>query len=114
MRKTRFFCYNQNNSGGAFSFDEEEGITVNVYVEAEDSDDANDRAEEIGLYFYGCDVGLDCECCGDRWMPAYGEGHTLEEVRNKHPRTKWEKEGMEACIHFIDGSKEWGDYGELY
>lgn len=62
------FC--QNNSGGVFDHDPEEGIGYSVYVEARDPTDANRRAEDIGLYFEGCDTGRDCRCCGNRWSRA--------------------------------------------
>lgn len=59
-----FFEFRQNNSGGVFDYNEEEGISVSVIIEADDVDQANYRAERIGLYFDGYQ---DCECCGDRW-----------------------------------------------
>lgn len=63
-----FYTYEQNNSGGYFDYDEEKGISVYVIVEADNAKDANQRAENIGLYFYG---GADCQCCGSRWSDAW-------------------------------------------
>lgn len=65
--KTRFFTFSQNNSGGSFDTDKERGITHFVIIEATDADDANRRAERIGLYFDG---EGDCPCCGNRWYDA--------------------------------------------
>jgi hypothetical protein len=62
-----FFTYNQNNSGGDFDIDERAGIAHYVLIEADSASEADERAEEIGLYFNGVDEGRDCECCGDRW-----------------------------------------------
>lgn len=69
-----FYEFNQNNSGGGFDFDEKAGITHYVIVEADSADDANDRAERIGLYFEGCESGMDCPCCGDRWSRVWTWG----------------------------------------
>lgn len=65
-----FFTFSQNNSGGAFYEDHPTGVSKIVIIEAESADEANKRAEDIGLYFYGCDDGRDCSCCGDRWYPT--------------------------------------------
>ena len=62
-----FYTYNQNNSGGLFDYDEKRGIGQYVIVEADTPEEADSRAEEIGLYFDGSG---DCECCGPRWSPV--------------------------------------------
>lgn len=61
-----FYEFQQNNSGGSFTISEKDGIGQIVIIEAKDYREANERAEEIGLYFDGCYKGLDCSCCGDR------------------------------------------------
>lgn len=66
-----FYHYRQNNSGGSFIIDEEAGIGPRVWIEADSASEANARAKTIGIYFNGCDSGEDCECCGDRWEPAW-------------------------------------------
>lgn len=60
-----FYQFRQNNSGG--SFDEP---AINVIVEASSAVEANEIAQQHGIYFDGCDSGTDCSCCGDRWSPA--------------------------------------------
>lgn len=70
---SKFFTFNQNNSGGSFSYDESSGISECVIIEAKDADQANDRAECIGLYFDGCSDEMDCPCCGDRWSRVWKE-----------------------------------------
>ena len=57
-----FYTFRQNNSGGSFI-----GPAITVIIEADGVDDANARAEKLGLYFDGCADGRDCDCCGDRW-----------------------------------------------
>lgn len=109
-----FFHYSQNNSGGSFDFDRERGITHHVVIEANSADDANERAEAIGLYFDGCDAGIDCDCCGDRWYAkwensaGYAEptvyGQPAFEVEH---HTRWMAPNPEVVIHYADGRIEW-------
>ena len=67
-----FFHFNQNNSGGFFDIDD--NVRQCVIIEADNADHANDIAREIGIYFNGISRGRDCECCGDRWYPVWGNG----------------------------------------
>ena len=62
---TKFYHFRQNNSGGSFVFDK--NLAIDVIIEAETADEANDLAEGLGIYFNGCEGGWDCRCCGDRW-----------------------------------------------
>lgn len=66
-----FFEYAQSNSGGSYMYNHKAGISEHVIVEADNAKDADRRAEDIGLYFNGCETGDDCECCGDRWYAQY-------------------------------------------
>lgn len=113
-----FFDFRQNNSGGGFDLDHEQGITVHVIIEANSAEDANRRAEEIGLYFDGVYEDLDCECCGDRWSRAWNDkegkakptvyGDDLTEVTwddyaaNFPLATKWQD--PMCYVHYADGS----------
>jgi epoxyqueuosine reductase QueG len=113
-----FFEFNQNNTGGSFDFDEKRGISHWVIIEAANAQQANERAESIGLYFNGCDDGVDCSCCGDRWYPQYDEkdgtaeptiyGEKVERL-SKFPQKdfnhKWMK-GPEGFIHYLAGGIE--------
>lgn len=73
-----FYTYNQNNSGGHFAYDEKDGISHYVIIEATDPDHANARARKIGLYFGG---DGDCSCCGDRWNEASSyDGHETPQI----------------------------------
>lgn len=69
-----FYLYDQNNSGGGFDFDADKGVTHHVIIEANSAEHADERAQEIGIYFNGVEEERDCACCGDRWAPASGIG----------------------------------------
>ena len=112
-----FYHYSQNNSGGSFDFDKENGITHHVVIEADSNSESNKKAQEIGLYFDGCAEGMDCECCGDRW---YALGTWREEDGDAEPslygsvlgiKTNdgwgWMEDGHETVVHFKDGTKKW-------
>lgn len=66
-----FYEFNQNNTGGSFITDEK--LCHRVVIEANDAKEAIDLAEDMGVYFNGCDDGIDCPCCGDRWYEPYNE-----------------------------------------
>lgn len=100
-----FFTYHQNNSGGGFDHDTEKGIGYYVIIEANDSDESDRIAENIGLYFNGCDSGMDCECCGDRWGSAWEQTEVPsiygEDVSSgEYADSMW---GIGSYIHYKDG-----------
>lgn len=111
---TRFWEFNQNNTGGKFHEDAKRGIAHYVIVEAKTVDEASARAQDIGIYYDGCRDGRDCSCCGDRWHEPWGDGNELpsiygREVKPGQPRgqhdTHW-MDGAEGYIHFLDGRIE--------
>lgn len=61
----KFYTFYQSNPGGYFIKNDK--VAEYVIIQAESSYEANDKAEEIGIYFDGIKKGLDCECCNDRW-----------------------------------------------
>ena len=77
------FVYTQNNSGGVYTYPEWTGPSdlggvfaywdwqdqpVDVWVLAESIHEADELVQKYaGVYFQGISLGLDCECCGDRW-----------------------------------------------
>lgn len=99
-----FYEFCQNNSGGYHDLDQSRGIGPIVFIEANSYQEANDKAEEIGIYFNGCEEGLDCDCCGDRWYPkdSYDEAVSREEVCT----WKWRESYGPSYVHFTDGSFE--------
>lgn len=70
-----FYTYSQNNSGGVFHINNVVGHYV--IIEAEAPEGADKKAEEIGIYFNGCDDERDCPCCGDRWYKQWDSGEDV-------------------------------------
>ena len=104
-----FYTYDQNNSGGDFILNDR--VTYTVIIEADSPSQADLKAEEIGIYFNGCDDGRDCPCCGDRWYPKHDDdGTTTPEIYGKHPKKHNEtfsKKGEAYCyVYYKDGNKE--------
>jgi len=111
-----WYLFRQNNSGGMVRKDE--NVDWYVYIEAESANQANAKAEDIGIYFHGVSGGRDCECCGDRWYPVdefdgEEEDKTLEEWVNTQTGI------FEACginsdyawtAHYLDGTKRRGNF----
>lgn len=108
-RKARYFHFSQNNSGG--SFDISDSVAHHVIIQAYDAKDANRIAENIGIYFNGCETGADCDCCGDRWGEQWvnEEGDETPSIYGNIPETYedvFTKSGQPVChVYHIDGSK---------
>lgn len=107
-----FFTFNQNNSGGHFDLDKDEGISQYVIIEANSARQANSLALGIGLYFDGVSKGHDCECCGDRWYEQWNDtdGDNSPLIYGESPvkvNSMFMDEGETGCIHYLDGRKEW-------
>jgi hypothetical protein len=109
IKAPKFFHFSQNNSGGSFVIDET--LAHHVIIEAYDALDANTRAMQIGIYFNGCDSGMDCQCCGDRWSAQWSDdrGDDTPMIYGDKPETYedyFTKEGQPVChVYRIDGSK---------
>lgn len=99
-----WYEYDQNNSGG--SFDDNEDVCVSVYIEASSLEEANAFADSLGIYFNGCDTGMDCSCCGDRWhepwdnitFPYRYSSLSLEEAEKtgiEYKPTNWVQAGTD-------------------
>lgn len=70
MTNMQWYQFRQNNSGGVFQIDD--NVSLYVLIEAPHAVDANAKAQHVGIYFDGCNQGIDCNCCGDRWYPVDG------------------------------------------
>lgn len=104
-----FYTYGQNNSGGGFDVNADRGLSHFVIVEANSAEEADARTEEIGVYF-DPEYNFDCECCGTRWSPAWGEGDEEPLIYGEDAFTytsdwKWIK-GPEGYVHYLDGRIE--------
>ena len=106
--KTKFYQFIQNNSGGAFVNSEKDGICEYVIIEALNANDANNRAEDIGLYFDGCYNGIDCNCCGDRWYKVdESDGEDEPSIYGESVYDTEKSLYRDKCyIHFLDGKIE--------
>lgn len=113
-----WFEYRQNNSGGSFAVNND--VSNYVYIQAESTEAANAKAEEVGIYFDGCEKGWDCDCCGDRWYPSHGPMDELKVYDWKEPpqeydnicdfaqaaadKDMWAAKGLPSVIvYFADG-----------
>lgn len=100
-----WFEFNQNNSGGSFDHYPSEGIGYAVWVQARNADEANARAQGIGLYFDGYG---DCSCCGDRWGEVWGSGQAEEPAVFTHRLFGADENGLRWGIptyaHRYDGT----------
>ncbi|KPC90777.1 hypothetical protein ADL27_32370 [Streptomyces sp. NRRL F-6602] len=114
-----YFTFSQNNSGGGFDYDESQGISHFVIVEAFSADEAIERAKEIGLYFDG---EGDCPCCGNRWSDWLDDedgtdeptiyGSPIDDYFSHPLSMKW-IDGYEAFVHYLDGRIEGRLKGDL-
>ncbi len=101
--ETKFFEFDQNNSGGLFHRNDTRGIGPRVWIEALDLDDACRRALDIGIYFDGCDSGMDCRCCGDRWSRPWRDDGKGKPELNLEYDFNW---GDTVYVHRYDGTIE--------
>lgn len=117
-----WYEFSQNNSGGIFQIDD--SVSVYVLIQATSYVEANNKAEDIGIYFDGCDTGRDCDCCGDRWHEERWPMEGFSVYRWKQKKSKvfdnvrdyaqeranediWAKGGKPSVVvYFADGSKE--------
>lgn len=105
IMKAKFYTFRQNNSGGAFIVSKKDGISVHVIIEALNADDANTRAEEIGLYFDGCSKSMDCSCCGDRWRRTdESDGYDVPCIYGEPITNTENADYAENCyVHYLEG-----------
>lgn len=89
---SKFYTFDQNNSGGSFKINAECGIGYNVVIEANSEEEALKRAEGI-IYFDGVSNDMDCECCGDRWSRYCDENEVVPS-------------NLEGYVHYLDGRIE--------
>lgn len=102
---TKFYTFTQNNTGGYHKIDKQSAIGHYVIVEAKNSDEANNIAIQIGLYFDGICEGLDCSCCGDRWYRVFSEDGTLKPMIYDKPAAEYKPlfEDALCYVHYLNG-----------
>lgn len=127
---TKYYTFDQNNSGGRFHVNHNTGITHYVIIEAANAKAANSRAEDIGIYFNGCENNQDCSCCGDRWQRTTEQDGTESPEIFGQPAEKYksdielfssdtaisygkqdidkEKKALKSvAIHYLSGEIKW-------
>lgn len=106
MNQLKWYHYNQNNSGG--SFDVNDKLCGNVYVQAPTITVANALAEDMGIYFDGVATGCDCDCCGDRWYSPEelnkSDWEVKESAQNHADKYSWTKPA--ARMFYLNGVVE--------
>ena len=109
-----WYTFSQNNSGGHFVLDKQQGLTNYVLIEGDTMEQILEKAEDIGIYFNGCEMDRDCPCCGDRWSEPWDDeldkepliyGTTPEEVIEKG--YGWMERGYEIVLHYKNGEMQW-------
>lgn len=104
-----FYYYGQNNSGGKFHLSDV--VCVHMFIEAASREEADAKAEQLGIYFDGVDKDIDCSCCGDRWMRGeelqfpifWSRGVTLQNV-DEYAQQLIDSYGNTARIFYANGS----------
>ena len=103
--KTKFYMFWQNNSGGYYKFDYKVGVSEVVIIEAASAKKANDKALELGIYFYGCYKNVDCDCCGDRWDEvSETDGDDVPTFYSEEVKDWIEDERPSGYVHYLDGT----------
>lgn len=107
--KTKFYCFQQNNSGGILL-----GKLIAVIVEAPNAEDANYFATQYTpVYLNEVEDGQDCSCCGDRWGEASEyDGADKPHIYGETDRTKWttgiwEPGEIKVMIRYMNGKIEY-------
>lgn len=106
IKKTKFYEFKQNNSGGFFDVDK--NVCHRVVIEA------HNKTEAIKKFLPMIKKqSPSCSCCGDRWYPDYPveivfkkQGFdTIDDyyqfMANNYGWTK-----PDARIHYLDGKKK--------
>lgn len=97
----KWFCFDQNNSGGSFVIDD--NVAHTVFVQARNADEAVQKAEKF------CDNSDSCPCCGDRWSFWVDDSDGHDEPQRYGEKLSEMKAGMfrsEIRLHHFDGSVE--------
>lgn len=104
----KYYHFSQNNSGGRWKVDDD--FAEDVIITARTVDEANRRAEDVGIYFDGCNSDRDCNCCGDRWYPQYQESESVEPTIHGMSLSEYISDSSSGrakiIIHHSDGTRE--------
>jgi hypothetical protein len=97
-----FYTYGQTNSGGEFIIDRENGIGVNIIIEADSDEEAESKFDKISDS--RDDFFWSCSCCGPRWDEYDREVNEVPSIRGKPVSTlKMDDWDFPTFIHFKNG-----------
>ena len=103
--KTKYWTFIQNNSGGYFVQDHENGVCEYVIVEACTAKDAIAKLEKIGTNVDG--FWSYCVCCGERWYTRLDDSDGTVDPQI-YGKGVYEETSIafrqKAYIHRIDGT----------
>lgn len=102
---TKFWSFSQNNSGGYFVEDKQNGVNEEIIIEAKNAKDAWKRLEEIGSKVDG--FFNYCGCCGERWSNWLDDNDGTSEPTHFGTPLDKVKKGMfrGGCfVHYYDGT----------
>ena len=88
------YGFRQNNSGGYFLKPAE---TI-IVVAAKSKDHALETAGKAGLYLHGVQLGLDCDCCGDRWSGGAIEFENVADAKAYAEKAQYDCDGVPAYL----------------
>lgn len=105
--ETKFYTYLQEKTNGYFITNEQKGIGKVVIIEETSAERANNKAEQINLYFNGVELGIDSPYYGDRWYRCNEWNGEKEPMVNglcvNDYRDTFKYDGY---IHYINGTIE--------
>lgn len=105
-----WFEVTQNNPGGKFIVNK--NICYNLFIEANSLLEAKIKAETLGCYWDGVEIGYDCPCCGDRWdrpidaitFPRFHGSNNIEEYAQNLADKYGGWTTPDARIFYLDGT----------
>ena len=103
---TKFYTFNQNNSGGYFVTDDTNGVCETVIIEALSPNDAWYKLQKIGEKV-GSKMFDYCPCCGERWSDYMDESDGKEHPEIYGVNVEKAEVGLfrnKAFVHYFDGS----------
>lgn len=105
MKTGKFYNFDQNNSGGYFINNDENGVCEEVIIEAESAKKAWEKLNEIGNKVDGF---FDfCNCCGERWYNYLSddEGTTSPMIYGELIENTEKSMFRNRCyVHYLDGT----------
>lgn len=99
MKTSSWFQFDQHNSGGRFRVDDK--VCHRLFIEANNKEEAIEKALSLGVYFDGVAEGSDCPCCGDRWCTPNEVKFPLQYDEKRTFRTP------EECAQYLANNYGW-------